>query len=98
MNKYESVIIINPSVDEEQVKALTTKFTDMINKDGNVEKADNLGKKKLAYEIKKNKEGNAEGYYVVLYFTANPSIIAELERNYRITDDVIKFMTINVNE
>lgn len=94
MNKYESVIIINPSVDEEQVKALTTKFTDMINKDGNVEKADNLGKKKLAYPVKKN----AEGYYVVLYFTANPSIIAELERNYRITDDVIKFMTINVNK
>ena len=98
MNKYESVIIINPSVDEEKVKslsnALTTKFTEMINKDGNVEKADNLGKKKLAYPVKKN----AEGYYVVLYFTANPSIIAELERNYRITDDVIKFMTINVNE
>lgn len=94
MNKYESVIIINPSVDEEQIKALTTKFTDMINKDGNVEKADNLGKKKLAYPVKKN----AEGYYVVLNFTANPSIIAELERNYRITDDVIKFMTINVNE
>ena len=44
----------------------------MINKDGNVEKADNLGKKKLAYPVKKN----AEGYYVVLYFTANPSIIA----------------------
>ena len=56
MNKYESVIIINPSVDEEQVKALTTKFTDMINKDGNVEKADNLGKKKLAYPVKKNAE------------------------------------------
>ena len=93
MNKYESVIIINPSVDEEQIKA-STKFTDMINKDGNVEKADNLGKKKLAYPVKKN----AEGYYVVLNFTANPSIIAELERNYRITDDVIKFMTINVNE
>ena len=53
MNKYESVIIINPSVDEEQVKALTIKFTDMINKDGNVEKADNLGKKKLAYPVKK---------------------------------------------
>ena len=94
MNKYESVIIINPSVDEEKVNELTTKFTDMINKDGKVEKADNLGKKKLAYPVKKN----AEGYYVVFYFTANPSIIAELERNYRITDDVIKFMTINVNE
>lgn len=94
MNKYESIIIINPSVDEEKVKELTTKFTDMINEDGKVEKVDNLGKKKLAYSVKKN----AEGYYVVFYFTANPSIIAELERNYRITDAVIKFMTINVNE
>ena len=94
MNKYESVIIINPAVDEERLNALTTKFTEMINKDGNVEKADNLGNKKLAYPVKKN----AEGYYVVFYFTANPSLIAELERNYRITDDVIKFMTINVNE
>ena len=94
MNKYESIIIINPSVDEEKVNELTTKFTDMINEDGKVEKVDNLGKKKLAYPVKKN----AEGYYVVVYFTANPSIIAELERNYRVTDDVIKFMTINVNE
>ena len=94
MNKYESIISINPSVDEEKVNELTTKFTDMINEDGKVEKVDNLGKKKLAYPVKKN----AEGYYVVFYFTANPSIIAELERNYRITDDVIKFMTINVNE
>lgn len=94
MNKYESIIIINPAVEEERVNELTTKFTDMINKDGKVEKAENLGKKKLAYSVKKN----AEGYYVALNFTANPSLIAELERNYRITDDVIKFMTINVGE
>ena len=94
MNKYESIIIINPAVDEERVNELSKKFTEMINKDGNLEKVDLKGKKKLAYPVKKN----AEGYYVVLYFTANPSIIAELERNYRITDDVIKFMTINVNE
>ena len=94
MNKYESVVIINPAVEEERLKELTSKFTDMINKDGKVDKVDNLGKKKLAYPVKKN----AEGYYEVFYFTANPSLIAELERNYRITDDVIKFMTINVNE
>ena len=79
---------------EEKYNELTTKFTEMINKDGKLEKADNLGKKKLAYEVKKNKEG----YYVVFYFTANPAIITEIERNYRITDDIIKFMTINVNE
>ena len=94
MNKYESMIIINPAVDEERVNELSKKFTEMINKDGNVEKADLLGKKKLAYPVKKN----AEGYSVVLYFTANPAILSELERNYRITDDVIKFMTIKVEE
>ncbi len=94
MNKYESVVIINPNVDEEGVKSLVQKFTDLINKDGKVEKVDELGKKKLAYEIQKNKEGN----YVVFYFEANPSLIAELERNYRITDEVIKFMSIKVEE
>ena len=94
MNKYETIIIINPSVEEERVNELTKTYTDMINKDGKLEKADNLGKKKLAYEVKKNKEG----YYVVFYFEAKPTVIAELERNFRITDDVIKFMTVNVNE
>ena len=48
MNKYESIIIINPSVEEEKLKELVAKFSDMINKDGKLEKADNLGKKKLA--------------------------------------------------
>ena len=94
MNKYESVVIIDPSVDEEKVKELSQKFTDLINKDGKVEKVEELGKKRLAYEVKKNKEG----YYVVLNFEANPTLIAELERNYRITDDVIKFMVIRQDE
>ena len=90
MSKYESVIIINPNVDEEGMKSLISRFTDLINNDGKVEKVDELGKKKLAYEVKKN----TEGFYVVFYFEANTSLIAELERNYRITDEVIKFMTI----
>lgn len=94
MNKYESVIIINPTVDEEGVKSLVKKFTDLINTDGKVEKVDELGKKKLAYEVQKNKEG----YYVVFYFEANPNLISELERNYRITDEVIKFMSVKVEE
>ena len=94
MNKYESVIIINPSVDDEKLKELEKKFTDLINKDGKLTKVDELGKKKLAYEVRKNKEG----IYVVFYFEANPSLIAELERNYRITDEVIKFIVIRVEE
>ena len=90
MNKYESVIIINPNVEEEAIKALIERFTTLINTDGKVEKADELGKKKLAYEIAKNKEG----YYVVFDFEANPTLIAELERNYRITDEILKFIVI----
>ena len=93
MNKYESVVIINPTVDEEGVKSLVAKFTDLINTDGKVEKVDDLGKRKLAYEVKKQKEG----YYQVFNFEANPELIKELERNYRITDEIIKFMTIKVD-
>ena len=94
MNKYESVIIINPNVEKEGTKELVQKFSDLINTDGKLEKVDEMGVKKLAYEIQKNKEGN----YVVFYFEANPNLISELERNYRITDEVIKFMTIKVED
>ncbi|MFR5684337.1 MAG: 30S ribosomal protein S6 [Clostridia bacterium] len=90
MNKYESVIIINPSLDEEAVKMAVQKYSDLINKDGKVEKVEELGKRKLAYEIKKNKEA----YYVVINFESNPAAIAELERNYRIDDQIIKFIVI----
>ena len=90
MNKYESVVIINPNVEENALKALIERFQTLINTDGKVEQVNELGKKKLAYEVKKNKEG----YYVVYDFEANPSLIAELERNYRITDEVIKFIVV----
>ncbi len=90
MNKYESVVIINPNVEENTLKELTERFTTLINNDGKVEQVNDLGKKKLAYEVKKNKEG----YYIVFDFEANPSLIAELERNYRITDEVIKFIVV----
>ena len=90
MNKYESVIIINPNVDEAGIKALEDKFTGLINENGKVEKVDSMGKRKLAYEIKKF----AEGTYLVFYFESKPEAIAELERVYRITDDVLKFIVV----
>ena len=94
MNKYESVVIINPTVDEEGMKALISKFTDLINNDGKVEKVDELGKRKLAYDVKKFSEGFYAVFYIVFNFEANSDLIAELERNYRITDEIIKFMTV----
>ena len=49
-----------------------------------------MGKKKLAYEIQKYKEG----FYAIFYFEAKASFVLELERNFRITEDVLKFMTV----
>ena len=109
MNKYETVFIINPNVEDDGVKALIEKFTGLIAKNGTVESVDEWGKrrfayeiddktelgmKKLAYDIKKNKEGN----YVVINFEANPELIKELERVYRITDEVIKFIVVRKDE
>ena len=92
MNKYESVIIINSSLEEAKIKAVIEKFTSLINENGKVENVEETGTKKLAYEINKQKEG----YYVVFHFEANPSFVAELERIYRITDEVIKFIVVRV--
>ena len=94
MNKYETVFIINPSVEEAGVKELIEKFSNIINNDGKVEEVQEMGKRKLAYEIKKH----SEGYYVLINFEANPELIKELERNYRITDSVIKFIVVRKDE
>ena len=90
MNKYESIFIINPSVAEENIKALIEKFSNLINNNGKVESVEEWGKRKLAYPIKKQ----AEGYYVLINFESVPSEIDELERVYRITDEVIKFIVV----
>ena len=90
MNKYESVIIVNPNLEEESIKNLIKKFSDLINTDGNIISVEEIGKRRLAYEIKKQKEG----FYIVIKFEAKPELIAELERNYRITDEVMKFIVV----
>ena len=94
MNKYQSVVIVNPNLEKESIKNLIKKFSDLINSDGNVTSVEEMGKRKLAYEIRKQKEG----FYVVIKFEAKPELIAELERNYRITDEVIKFIVVKEEE
>ena len=90
MNKYESVIIVNPNLEEESIKNLIKKFSDLINTEGNITSVEEVGKRRLAYEIKKNKEG----YYMVFEFESKPEAIAELERIYRITDDIMKYIIV----
>jgi small subunit ribosomal protein S6 len=90
MNKYESIIIVNPELDEAGLKALEDKFTGLINENGKVEEVKNLGKKQLAYEIKKNKEAT----YVEFDFEAKPELIAELERIYHITEGIMRSIVV----
>lgn len=94
MNKYESVVIINPNLEAERIKSLVEKFSELINSNGTVNSVEELGKKRLAYEIKKLNEG----YYVVIKFEAKPELITELERVYRITDEVMKFIVVKEEE
>lgn len=94
MNKYESVIIISPNLEEGEIDNITQKVKDIIEENGAVTKVEKMGIKKLAYEIRKNKEG----YYIVICFEADPSIIPELERNYRINENIIKFITIKKDD
>ena len=66
----------------------------MINTEGKVSNVNEMGARRLAYEIGKN----TEGYYVVFEFEAKPELIAELERNYRITDEIVKFIVVRKDE
>ena len=91
LNKYESIYIVNPEVDDEGIKGLVEKFNALIESEGGkVTETNEWGMKKLAYPIKKF----TQGYYVLVNFEAKPEFVDELERIYKITDDVIKFITV----
>ncbi len=91
MRKYETIFILNPSFDEETVKANIEKFKGVIeNGGGTVENVDFWGKRKLAYEIKKVNEG----FYTLINFEANPELPKELDRIFRITDGVIRHIIV----
>ena len=94
MRKYEAMFILRPDLEEEKRNELIEKFKTIISNDGEVEEDNEWGMKKLAYEIKKFKEG----YYVLANFKANTDLPKELERNFRISDNVIRYMVINLEE
>ena len=90
MNKYESVIIVAPTVDEKQQKEIENKYSKLIKENGKLVEFKSLGKKMLAYEIKKNKYG----LYFQINFESEAAFITELERQYRIDDNIIKFIVV----
>ena len=95
LNKYESIYIIKPEVEEQGIKELVGKFNTLIETEGGkVSETQEWGLKRLAYPIKKKEQG----YYVLVNFEAKPESIVELERVYKITDSVMKFITVRKDE
>lgn len=94
MRKYESIFILRPSLEEEKRIEVIEKFKAIISADGEIEKVEEWGNRKLAYEIEKIRDG----YYVLVTFKANPTLPLELERNFKISDDVIRYIIVNLDD
>lgn len=90
INNYETIFVINPSLDEEATKAVVEKFKTLIEQNGTVENVDEWGKRKLAYPI----NYITEGYYVLINFSSEAKFPTELERIYRISDDIIRSIVV----
>jgi small subunit ribosomal protein S6 len=92
---YEVVFVAAPSVTNEELDAFINLMQTVVEgKNGKVVKVDNWGKKPLAYKIKKYRDG----YYVVLTLEADGAVIAELERRFRVTDYIIRFLSVRIDE
>lgn len=94
MAKYETMLITSSALDEEASAALVGKFKSLIEENGTIDSVDEWGKRRLAYPI----NDEVEGVYTVMQFTSNPDFPAELERVYKITDGVLRFLTTAVEE
>lgn len=84
--KYEVMYIINPNLSEEETAAVVEKFKTLIEQNGTLDEMEEMGKRKLAYEI----NYMSEGYYVLCKFTSAPEFPAELDRVLGITDGIIR--------
>ena len=94
-NSYESAVIINAALDDEQIESIITRIKDFItNNGGNIRDIDNWGRKRLAYMINKSKIG----YYVIFRFDAPTNIISKLERNYTLDEHILRYLTISLNK
>jgi small subunit ribosomal protein S6 len=91
MRHYESVWVVHGDLPDEEVKSAIDKFSKIITSQGGVLfKLEEWGRRKLAYKI----DGTLRGYYILMDFAGTPTTVRELERNYRIDDRVIRYLTV----
>lgn len=92
--KYETVFIVDTEKTEEEQNALVEKIKSLIEANAEIESVDVWGKRRLAYEI----DDRTEGYYVLVNFASKPEFPKELERNYGITEGILRSIIIRKNE
>lgn len=91
MSSYESIFILKPDVREEEIETNLDKVKEFItNKGGVINRIEKWGKKRLAYQVKKQRYGN----YIFVVFEGRPNLIPELEKNYKLNEDIVKYITI----
>lgn len=92
MRKYEVMYILRSELEQEAVQAAVEKFANIITSNGGeITKSDLMGKRRLAYEINKMRDG----IYVLVHFNAEPAVVAELDRIMKISDEVIRSLIVN---
>ena len=95
MNKYELAVVVNAKIEDDARTATIEKVKELIARfGGNVTDVDEWGKKRLAYEIQKMREG----FYYFIQFDANADVPAQLEENVRIMDNVLRFLCVRADE
>jgi small subunit ribosomal protein S6 len=95
VRNYEVVFVAAPTLTSEELEGFINHIQTVVEgKNGKVVKVDNWGKKSLAYKIRKFREA----YYVVLSIEGDGSVIAEVERRFRVTDYIIRFISVRIDE
>ena len=95
MRNYEIMFIINPNTAEEEVDKINSQLEGVVtNGGGQIQKIEKMGKRRLAYEIDRNREG----HYVLFVLAANGDIVREVERRLRVLDAVIKYITVRTDD
>lgn len=91
---YESAVLINAALDDQQIDSILTRIKDLItNNGGQIRELDNWGRKRLAYPVDKSKIG----YYAIFRFDAPSDIIAKLERTYTLDEQILRFVTLKLS-
>ncbi len=90
MNNYETIFLMKDDITEEQRNTVIEEIRDYLTKNGKISEEENLGKKKLAYKVREYEYA----YYYLIQFVGKADIISELERKYRINENILKIITI----